>query len=266
VAIVGLTVLLAVSVGWQMVADGSVRGSISAYFYGPPRDVLVGALIGVGAALIALDARLRAEGVALTAAGLFAVVVGLVPTPLPAARAGGCGRAARCIPGHALDGVVNNVGAALVVGAAGLVAAGYLRLKATRRPGWSLSVAAAIYLVAAVGFLVWRPVFLVAAHGIASACLFVTMITVVLYHARRARERSCPSRLGGANYGRIYRVIASVMIVVAAASAVLVALARTGRAPFFAWQLAVEAAVIVTFLAFWIAQTVQFWHGVVKDT
>jgi hypothetical protein len=59
--------------------EGSIRGSISAYFHSPVRSIFVGCLMAIGVCLIAIQARTVWEETFLNLAGLFAFVVALVP-------------------------------------------------------------------------------------------------------------------------------------------------------------------------------------------
>ena len=52
---VGLLIALAVAVFYQTSQQGSFLTSVSAYYYTPAQAVFVGALIGLGASMIALQ-------------------------------------------------------------------------------------------------------------------------------------------------------------------------------------------------------------------
>src|SRR5256885_8830256 len=80
-AMVALLVGLAVAVVWQ---TGRQRwhllGSVSAYYYTSAQAIFVGALIGLGACMIALKGTRTWEEVLLNLGGMFAAVVAIVPT------------------------------------------------------------------------------------------------------------------------------------------------------------------------------------------
>src|SRR5687768_9133340 len=78
-AIVAAALLLAIALALEAFRAGSIRGSISAYFYSPVRSVFVGCLMAIGVSLIAIQARTVPEETFLNLAGLFAFVVALVP-------------------------------------------------------------------------------------------------------------------------------------------------------------------------------------------
>jgi hypothetical protein len=65
--------------------DVGLRGSISAYYWADPltRDVFVGSLFAVGACLYLYKGFTTRENLALNAAAVFAVCVGLFPTGRP---------------------------------------------------------------------------------------------------------------------------------------------------------------------------------------
>lgn len=78
-AIVAAALVLAAALVIEAGRAGSIRGSISAYFYSPVRSVFVGCLMAIGVCLIAIQAKTVWEETLLNLAGLFAFVVALVP-------------------------------------------------------------------------------------------------------------------------------------------------------------------------------------------
>ncbi|HEV2758739.1 MAG TPA: hypothetical protein VGV86_04135, partial [Acidimicrobiales bacterium] len=54
-AIVAATLVLAVALVMEAARTGSIRGSISAYFYSPVRSIFVGCLMAIGLCLIAIQ-------------------------------------------------------------------------------------------------------------------------------------------------------------------------------------------------------------------
>jgi hypothetical protein len=80
VAIVGLLVALGAPVFYHSAKQGSFLASVSAYYYTPAQAIFVGALIGMGAAMIALRGWNAAEEIFLNLGGVFAAVVAIVPT------------------------------------------------------------------------------------------------------------------------------------------------------------------------------------------
>ena len=80
IATVLLLVALAAAVFYQSSQQGSFLASVSAYYYTPAQAVFVGALIGLGACMIALQGITDAEDMFLNLGGMFAIVVAIVPT------------------------------------------------------------------------------------------------------------------------------------------------------------------------------------------
>ena len=80
IAMVLLLVALAAAVFYQSGQQGSLLASVSAYYYTPAQAVFVGALIGLGASMIALQGMNDAEDMFLNLGGMFAIVVAIVPT------------------------------------------------------------------------------------------------------------------------------------------------------------------------------------------
>ena len=80
IAMVGLLLGLATAVFFQSAQQDSFLSSVSAYYYTPAQAVFVGALIGLGASMIALQGMTPPEDVFLNLGGMFAIVVAIVPT------------------------------------------------------------------------------------------------------------------------------------------------------------------------------------------
>lgn len=265
--VVGLMVLLIVSVAWEIVHDhGELRGSISAYYYVAPRSIFVGALVGMGAALIAIKARAGVEDTLLNIAGMLAPIVAMVPTPVAPDVAGGCAGASRCIPPEFLGGVDNNVWSLLIVGAGALVVSGVIAWRSGRRARIRLMLAVALWLLVLVSFLAWRTAFLFSAHYASAATLFLLIVVVVVINARHARRHLRPPLFSAQTYGWIYRIIAGVMALAAIVAAVSLILDRSGLILPDAWLFAVESAMVFTFTAFWLVQTAQFWRVGVPES
>lgn len=259
--VVGLALLLAASLIIQIAQTGSgLLDSVSAYYYTPVRGIFVGSLIGIGACLIAIKGRPGAEDTMLNAAGMLAPLVALVPTP----EVGSCGTAA-CIPAEFVPGVQNNVGALLIVGVFGLIAGGF-----TAWPqGWSCRLgfllAAVIWTLVALWFLLWRKNFLSLGHYLSAIGLFLLIAAVAWINARRAPAHMAPAGLSGRTYGRLYRAVAAVMAVAVVVAVVLQVLQRAGTGLHGAWLFVIEAVLIVAFVVFWLAQTVQYWRDGIPE-
>ncbi|MEO7125821.1 MAG: hypothetical protein ABI382_09730 [Nakamurella sp.] len=258
--IVGLFTALIVSVIWQIGQDGFLRSSISAYYYAAPRSIFVGALVGVGAALIAIKGRAGPEETLLNIAGMLAPIVAMVPTPLSSARAGGCAGASRCVPEAFVAGVDNNMWALIITGVGALIVAGLVTWRAGRLARLRCGFAAALWLLVSVAFIGWRDAFLSSAHNLAAAGLFVLIAVVVVINARHAQQFREPPVFRARTYCWIYRAIGAVMAVAAAVALVMTILSLAGSMLPHAWLFVMESVMIGTFIAFWAVQTVQFWE------
>src|SRR3954452_2574529 len=74
--IVAMVLLLAVSLVFEIInAPGCVQTSISAYYYTPVRNVLVGSLVTIGLCLIVVRGGNRWQDFFLNVAGMLAAVV-----------------------------------------------------------------------------------------------------------------------------------------------------------------------------------------------
>lgn len=81
IGVIGVALPLALWLGGMLLDREALRGSMSAYYYSDAmRDVFVGALFMIGAALYLYKGFSTKENVVLNFGGLFAVGVALVPT------------------------------------------------------------------------------------------------------------------------------------------------------------------------------------------
>lgn len=218
VAIVGLLVALAVAVAYQSVRQGSLLASVSAYYYSPAQSVFVGALIGLGVSMIALQGMDNAEDTFLNLGGIFAILVAIVPTGRgadfdTAVRA--CQKASgvfltqptsknlACPTVLALQktaraNVENNMATMLIVGFLSLVLAGIIlfngRTAKSAAPGrrWvyaGFSVAALLWLCGLTAIVISSDWLAAHGHPIAASSLSVCILAVVVVNARRRQEK-----------------------------------------------------------------------------
>ena len=214
-AMVALLIALGVAVFYQTAQQRwHPLASVSAYYYTPAQAIFVGALIGLGACMIAPKGTTLVEDVLLNIGGMFAAVVAIVPTSRgkdyqTAVRA--CREAAgplltekaskdlSCPTVLALAdatkaNVENNMIALLGVGLLGLLAALYFAWRDARGLGgwfwWGFGVACAVFLAAAVAFLAFPDWFVGVGHYIAAGCLLVCVIAVAIVNALRRRRGS----------------------------------------------------------------------------
>ena len=241
----GLVVLLLallLAVVTESALTGCRPGSLSAYYWTGARDVLVGALVAIGALLVVDTGLDDVEDALLDLAGLLAVVVALVPTTSvpPCAAA----------PDHAAPAATSLVVllvAAVVTWAVRTAAAargGLVRTAAlVRAAGGVLVVGAAL-----VGLLS-PDVLRARAHGVAAVLLLVSLVVVVLVHGFRARAVST-------RWAALYSALGAAQLLTLAAVVALHALAP-GRV---AAVLTVEAALVGLFALYWVLETVERWR------
>jgi hypothetical protein len=270
VAIVALALLLATSVVIEVVwGDGERFGSISGYFYSPVRSVLVGTLVAVGPALVAIKGRPGWEDTLLDLAGMVVPLVAFVPVP-HAADPGVCPGGDRCVPPDLVPGVDNNVTALLVVGALVLAFAWWNR--ADVAPGTvrvGLVVATGVWLAFGVWFVGWHDAFLVGAHYAAAIVFFVCIAGAAAYAARNVNAPPVgkPKGLSPDGYSTAYRVI-SVLMLATVAVAALAGLVGWWRDvdPWPYRLFTVEAVLLGLFVVFWVLQTAENWDEEAVET
>jgi hypothetical protein len=269
VAIVAVVLVLFVSLTMQIVADhGRLasgeewwHASISAYFYSPVQSVFVGTLVAIGTCLIAIKGRHGAEEVLLNFAGMFAVVVALVPTPLDADM---CTAEPYCV--DVPERVGNNIGTLLLVGGLVLVLATWPRRRdMLDRHGWDLWLTWLAWAATGVWLLVWPGGFLTAAHYAAAVLLFGCLVAVAWINgsddAVTAQSLERLRGMSAAAFRVWYRWIAVVMAVVLVAGLATMALLDRFAPDFFPQTLfVVEAVLMLVFALFWVLQTIQFWE------
>jgi hypothetical protein len=215
-AIVGLLIALGTAVLYQSARQGSFLASVSAYYYTPAQAIFVGALIGMGASMIALRGRNAAEEIFLNLGGIFAAVVAIVPTSRGAdyqTAVGACheqattllsGRASNnldcptvlALEAAARSNIENNAFALLVVGILSLAAAFlFARRDKTLTDRWFQIGFAAAFLVwaaAAATSAFDLDLLIASGHYVAAVLLLVCVLAVAVANAtrRRAEEES----------------------------------------------------------------------------
>jgi len=248
---IGMTMtVLAIFVSVAIQAEHSkwtFLDSLSTYYYTPAQFVFVASLVAIGVCLIVIRGESAWEDGLLNIAGMFAVIVAIVPTPLT----GDCFAPPPDTVNSLTPTVENNLLTYLLVGSAVLIgstiAGGRALLEVSRRetdpdvakrffaliPAIVLAIAGwYIYLFA------WDFVAL-CAHPVCALGLFGCFVAVVVTNALGAQ--------GGQRLG--YWVIAGLMV----AGGTAIVLARGIWSQH--WVLILEAAEILLFAAFWIAQT-----------
>lgn len=262
VSVVGLALLLTTSIALEIARRGGEElGSISAYYYSPARSVLVGSLVAIGPALIAIKGRQGWEDVGLDIAGMVIPLVALVPASRDLGRSV-CGPDVdRCIPPDLVPAVQNNVVSLVVLGAAGLVFAWWSAGRRRDRPTTvALLVATAVWLATSVWFWLGRESFLAGAHYAAAVVFFGLIAGVAFLNGRLAPRRQHVPLVAPRRYGQAYAAIGGLMVMT-----ILVAVVLFAGSGLLGLQLLpsttfiVEAVLMALFVAFWIVQTVENW-------
>lgn len=269
IGMVGIVGLLAVSIAIEYgrtPGEGCFQPSISAYYFTPVRALFVGGLTAIGAALIFISGRTKAEDVLLNIAGMLAPVVAVIPTT----DVGNCYStpppADPVIDGElapwVVAGVQNNIPALLVMGVVGLFAVAMMPVVKERRSPWRALISSDPSTKASLGLIVlvlvgaWYAYarwdgFYEHAHGYAAVAMFGFLALAVASNAWERRRR----RNG---WFWSYVVIAAAMPL----TGIVVWLAGDG------WVHAVlvlEAVEIGLFVAFWSLQTVRYWNRTVDE-
>jgi hypothetical protein len=279
-AMVALLVGLGVAVFYQTWRQGFLLASVSAYYYTPAQAIFVGALIGLGACMIALRGTTRVEDVVLNLGGMFAAVVAIVPTsrgedyraalraceqadsPLLTEKAStdlDC-PSLQALADATRANVENNMVALLVLGGLGLLATVLFALRepkeSRQKIWWGFGAAFAVYAVGAVAFIASIEWFIDNAHYSAAVGLFACIFVVAVVNARRHQGKPRGSRaqplrvVSGALTRYRYTWIALAMVLVAALEIVLW---RVNVITLF-W---LEISVATLFALFWMVQTIE---------
>lgn len=282
IAMVGLLIALAAAVFYQSSQQGSFLASVSAYYYTPAQAVFVGALIGLGASMIALQGLTDAEDQFLNLGGIFAIVVAIVPTGRGAdfeSAVRACRESGGTLLTHQastnLDcpgvlalqdatraNVENNMAALLIVGGLTLILTAVILLKGkaakhgTKGRWWVIggfSAGVVLWLLGLIALAV--SVDWLAGHGhyIAAGGLLLSILLVAGANAHRRQQRpTVRYALKGdvLKSPRAYTWIAVAMLVVSGA---LIVLWLTNAISLF-W---VEILVAFLFVLFWIVQTID---------
>jgi hypothetical protein len=258
IGIAGTVVVILVSVAITASRVG-VLPSISAYYYTPARTVFVGALIAVAAAIVALSGR-GLQRALLSAAGLFAPLIALVPTPLPAGAVpgyeGACPPGTNCVPAEVLPDIDVGVVTYLVVAALAVAVSVAVTSVAGTLVDALPSLAAAATVIAGV-FVFWtwaRDAFVMNAHLVAAVFFFGLVALTAVVNAFAPLRPGMPPRWRIA----VYWVVAVAMTV---DLAVVVVAASTGLGvrtmpPSI---LVGESVALLLFLVFWVLQSLEKW-------
>lgn len=264
-AMPGLAALLAVSVALQVWGSDPdcELGSISASYYTPARAVFVACLCAIGTCLFVYRGTTNREEWVLNLSGLLSFFVAFIPTPLKEAKDG---PARPCLVSNVptsdqlKDALSNNITASLV--ALWLIAAAFVGFRVALRSGTGrpslVAVGTSVVLaVLSTSAYVWAPgTVRHYGHYVAAFGLFIGVIVMALMHALPwlAGEQPDGSTPATATRYRIaYWAAIGVMVLALAVFGVL-KLREVDSALFW-----LESGLIVGFVFFWIAQTVENW-------
>jgi hypothetical protein len=292
-AMVALLVCLAAAVVYQSWRQGDLLGSVSAYYYTPAQAIFVGALIGLGACMIALKGTTAVEDIFLNLGGVFAAVVAIVPTARDAdyrAAVRACEEAdtpllterasteldcptVQALADATRANVENNLSALLVVGAVALLAAlffarqdGTLRghggTRRLRNFAWGFGVASVLWLAGLVVRFRSLQWFVDNAHFVAAAGLFLCILVVALVNARRVEGEPADDvprvQQSAEAVGALVTPRRQDRYIWIARLMVLVAVGSiVVKLADFITLFWLEIAVAALFIAFWIAQTLD---------
>jgi hypothetical protein len=242
-AMVALVVGLAMSIAYERISvhAGCLQNSISAYYYTSVHAYFTAALVAVGVCLFCLKGSTDSEDVLLNLAGMFAPVVGLVPTP----DRGTCGVVLGTTE-HITGNVANNAFALVGVGALALaiIAAVSLRNRPSAATRYGFAVAAAVWLGGVCVLIFAEHFFVEHAHPVAAGSMFVLIFLVVCINAREYKVNG-PAPSVRNRYG----------VIAVAMGTSFVAFPAAGGLGWHHWVFGIEVALISLFAAFWLIQT-----------
>jgi hypothetical protein len=268
-AIAGTVLVIAIGTVSATVTDG-LLGSISAYYYSPARNALVGALFVVGIGMLALSGR-GAPRALLDAAALFAPLIAIIPTPVGPDEIPGlqvdCDPRPRCVPSIVDADLQNGIHVYLGFGAVAFLAAAIIAILGARRRGTrvsggvigSLASSGLLLLVLLLAWVLVPDVVVATGHVVATIAFFLLVATIVvgnaiprLAHVWRDPGEAAPPTWMAISYGIIGVALA-------------VDLALFGVAIGTGWfegaaipsVFLIEFVALGLFAAFWVLQTAQ---------
>jgi hypothetical protein len=264
-AISSIVVVIAVAVIVTSIGSGPLD-SISAYYYSRAQNVFVGALMAVSLALLVIAGR-GASRYLLNLAALFALLLALVPTPIPGGTLGDstCPPDERCVPLSVRPDVDIAVTTYVILGVLLLLFSLALRIGLHRRhPGdepldvWTTVIpripgVLVVVIVAVAHALAPEPFFAVT-HAIATGLFFACIVAVSWLDAFRADPLDPPAK----RWQRVvYSVVAVGLVIDIAILVVVVLLKVDNPVPPV---LVGEFIALGFFSIFWAVQTIQKWN------
>jgi hypothetical protein len=244
--------------------------SISASYYSPVSRVFVGVLVATGMALVAIMGREKNEDGALNLAGMLAPTIGMLPTTVGPSAPGACQTGvSKCIPVTTLVDVENNVSALLVLGFVVLVGALIYVLRTHGAGSVQLRrmiLPAALWAVSAGLWLFARELMFVHGHNLAAFFFFLLLAWVARINALDPPDGATVLGVSPQAYHRGYQIISTAMIVTIVLTAIYdIGILLGWPDPYPQWFFVAETVLLLLFIAFWILQTMHFWHDGVPD-
>lgn len=250
--IVILVLLLFISVIHVIATENDWLRSLSAYYYTPARAVFVGALGGIGAALIVYRGNTDTENVLLDFAGFLAFIVAFVPTDLDES----CGYCTGLAEADVSAAISNNVVAAISVGFAAIVAGLFARRllglkedKQSRPARVSMWVSFVAIVLAGGYFALNTDQVEEHGHDVGAIFFFVFIVLVVAVNARGL------SRRFDSTFGAVWAAVTNRYGAIAVLMVLTLVVLFLTRDVFDHWILALEALLIGQFAVFWAFQT-----------
>ncbi len=275
-AIVVLAVALLLSLLLELWrAEWNLLPSISAYYYTPVHSIFVGAMVMIGACLLAIRGLTDREDVMLNLAGLLAPVVALAPTVAPDPETYIGDLLTIDVKPLANNNLAALLVAAIVVGVGSNLLVRRLTQRASAKPdarssrsstmhadvkrGWTMG--GVIVVAGTTIYLIWETKPL---HNFAAILMFVCLWRVVVYNASGNHPRIKPIaiwkqalRFPKGGYPSTYAWIALWMLVGPLLVGLAAVVSPAAKRNYTFWLELVE---IVPFVAFWLAQTMQRWY------
>ena len=255
----------------EQLRSGTVPSSVSALFYTPAGTVFTGVLLAVAVAMIAVKGRSGWENGLLDGAGVVLPLVAFVPTPvvittLPTDSAldAACPLPdVACVPTQLAPAVTVSVLGYAVVGLVTLVARWVAVLRRRSDPAWAAHARwttagiSAVWALVLGWFLLGRDSFDRWAHYASAVTFFALLVAVVVINPRAPSPTDRPTRIAARSFRRAYSTIALVMAGTTVAGVVtFLVLGEESSFPLTFW---LEIALLVSFIAFWVAQTLELW-------
>ena len=261
IVIMVVVAIVAVLIEERVVGDDCWLRSFSAYFYTPVHSVFIGALVAIGACLIAVKGTDPLEDACLNIAGILAPVVAFVPTNRPELS---CGSTLLVPDDFTSDAtrpfVINSIVTYAIVGLA-VVGLAFLiadrdkvgdKLKEMKNKGLrneqviGLLVALGVTVFLIVWLAYFRRSFFENAHDKTAIAMFIAIAVAALTRALRAASP---------RYRPWYWL--AVVIMASAAVPFVWGITSDGFQHEVIW---IEMIELVGFCAFWIVQSVEHWH------